>query len=102
MSSQSPLTVSPDRGFMLEKLATFLFAGILGTMLYHFVAAALLRDYFSLSPIATLYWYVPLIVLPDTSTLAPTEPPPRANPFPPASALLSVIRLSRMSKSPAA
>ena len=64
MSSQSPLTVSPDRGFMLEKLATFLFAGILGTMLYHFVAAALLRDYFSLSPIATLYWYVPLIVLP--------------------------------------
>ena len=49
---------------MGEKLAAFLFAGILGTMLYHFVTAALFRDFFAQSPTALAYWYVPLIVLP--------------------------------------
>lgn len=55
---------------MAEKLATFLFAGILGTMLYHLAAAALLRDFFAMSPLVTLYWYVPLIVLPALLLLA--------------------------------
>jgi hypothetical protein len=55
---------------MVEKLAMLLFAGILGIMLYHLVTAVLLRDFFALSPIATTYWYVPLIVLPALLLLA--------------------------------
>ena len=58
------MTVSTVPDAMLEKLVTFLFAGILGTMLYHFVTAALFRDFFAQSPTALAYWYVPLVVLP--------------------------------------
>ena len=50
---------------MVEKLVAFLFAGILGTMLYHFVTAVLFRDFFAQSPTALAFWYVPLIVLPS-------------------------------------
>ena len=49
---------------MSEKLITFLFAGILGALCYHFAAAAIFHAYFALSPLALAYWYVPLAVLP--------------------------------------
>lgn len=49
---------------MGEKLVTFLFAGILGVMCYHFAAAAIFRHFFALSPTALTFWYVPLIALP--------------------------------------
>lgn len=55
---------------MLEKLVTFLFAGILGTMLYHLVTAVLFRGFFAQSATALAYWYVPLIVLPSLLLLA--------------------------------
>lgn len=49
---------------MSEKLLTFLFAGILGALLYQSAAAAIFHAWFSLSPVALTYWYVPLAVLP--------------------------------------
>jgi hypothetical protein len=69
MSSQPPIT-APGPGFMVEKLLTFLFAGILGTMLYHLVTAMLFRNFFAQSPAALTYWYVPLVVLPALLLLA--------------------------------
>ena len=55
---------------MVEKLITFLFAGILGIMLYHYVTAVLFRDFFAQSRTALAFWYVPLIVLPALLLLA--------------------------------
>jgi len=49
---------------MSEKLLTFLFAGILGALCYHFAAAAIFHAWFALSPVALAYWYVPLAVFP--------------------------------------
>jgi len=48
---------------MAEKLAVFLFAGILGTLFYHLAAAQLLHQMLrSGAPFG--WWYVPLIIVP--------------------------------------
>ena len=67
MSSELQLTRSgdlPGSNFMAEKLVVFVFAGILGTMLYHLVAASVFHHFFAMSVTVLNFWYVPLIVLP--------------------------------------
>jgi hypothetical protein len=49
---------------MAEKLAVFLFAGILGVMLYHFAAAQLLHQMLAHTSAAFDWWLVPLAVIP--------------------------------------
>ncbi len=67
MSLEPQLTRSgylPETGLMSEKLAIFVFAGILGAMLYHFTAAALLHRMLMYSSDAFDWWLVPLAVVP--------------------------------------
>lgn len=49
---------------MGEKLLTFIFAGILGIICYHYAAAAVLHQMMVHSEDPFTWWYVPLIVIP--------------------------------------
>jgi len=55
--------------FMGEKLLTFAFAGILGVMIYHYAAAAVLHQMLARSEDPFTWWYVPLIVVPTALLL---------------------------------
>ncbi len=54
---------------MAEKLAVFLFAGILGTLIYHYAAAAVLHQMLR-SGAAFDWWLVPLVVIPSLLLMA--------------------------------